>query len=102
METKYLFAFLLFAVIIGNWNIYAKTQIEIDRNATISTVAVSASNSRTNKTQVRETRFARPYYGFIGIWNTLGNIRRIFNGVSSHFYILHYTILQFLKVDLIY
>lgn len=83
MDAKNLLGCVLVAVIVVNWNIQAKAQVDFAQNATITFVNENLSTNLTdNKTQVRETRFARPYYGFIGIWNTLGNIRYIFTGVS--------------------
>lgn len=84
METKFLLGFLLCALIIGNWYIdaapQALPQVDFSQNATVG--YINDHKPSGNETHLRETRLARPYYGFIGIWNTLGNIRYIFTGVS--------------------
>lgn len=87
MLTKFLLGFLLAAFVFSNWHIEAQTPIPLDlvdfsKNTTVININPIHTDPSSNSSPVRETRFARPYYGFIGIWNTLGNIRYIFTGVS--------------------
>lgn len=73
MAKKIFLVIVLLSVIVGKYLDAAEEPSTSPKNVTVSRDA----------TKIRETRFARPFYGFIGIWNTLGNIRRIFVGVSE-------------------
>lgn len=73
MKRFIIFLMVLFALI--TLTVDAQTpRLQIDKNA--ATVNVSSVP------KVRQTRFASPFYGFASIWNTLGNLRRLFSNVS--------------------